>query len=210
MPDFACWLRTRAHLDPDTEALRAFADPRSDWPWWTDRLSDYVAIIQTANPANKDALIAALGVNYGRWESERQQPQGLIPRVASHLGTLFLALFGVILAVAIFYGLFINQNFFKLMADIGQARGLITFLFAFSTIAIILLVAITTFWMPTEDVQIRFEKAKDLLTIVIGVLGTILGFYFGSLAVSDRQAASPPTTVQAPAAPAQSGPGAAH
>ena len=63
-----------------------------------------------------------------------------------------------------------------------QARGLITFLFAFATIAIMLLVAITTFWMPKDDVQVRFEKAKDLLTILIAVIGTILGFYFGTLA----------------------------
>jgi hypothetical protein len=197
MPEFAHWLRARANPDPDTVALRAFADPRSDWPWWTDSLGDYVAIIQSANPANRDALISALSVNYGRWEAERTRSGGILSDFARHLGTLFLALFGVIVAAAIFYGLFINQNFFRLMADVGQARGLITFLFAFSTIAIILLVAITTFWMPKEDVQIRFEKAKDLLTIIIGVLGTILGFYFGSLTVSDRQAA--PAT-NAPAA----------
>jgi len=201
MPDFAYWLRTRPNPDPDTAALLAFADPRSDWPWWTDRLADYIAIIQAANPPNKDVLITALGINYGRWGSERTQSQGMLPKIGDHLGTFFLALFGLIVAIAICYGLFINQNFFKLMADIGQARGLITFLFAFSTIAIILLVAITTFWMPKEDVQIRFEKAKDLLTIVIGVLGTILGFYFGSLTVSERQAPPPATPAQAVGSP---------
>jgi hypothetical protein len=85
------------------------------------------------------------------------------------------------------------------MAKIDQARGLITFLFAFATIAIIILIAITTFWMPKDEFQARFDKAKDLLTILIGVLGTILGFYFGSLAApqgspSDGHAQSAVTT----------------
>jgi hypothetical protein len=209
MPEFAHWLRvTTRSSDPDTAALQAFANPRSDWPWWTDRLGDYVAVIQAADPVNKDALITSLGENYGRWQAERMQPAA--SWLAPHLGALFLALFGLIVGAAIIYGLFINQNFFRLMADINQARGLITFLFAFSTIAIILLVAITTFWMPKEDVQTRFEKAKDLLTIIIGVLGTILGFYFGSLASSDRQATSTPPAAQT-IGPAQTSVGeAAH
>jgi nicotinamide riboside transporter PnuC len=123
--------------------------------------------------------------------------------LASHLGALFLVLFGAVVAVAIIYGLFSNARFFTSIAESGQARGLITFLFAFSTIAIILLVAVATFWMPKDDVQLRFDKAKDLLTIIIGVLGTILGFYFGSASPTDRQppAPLPPAQAGAPAQP---------
>jgi hypothetical protein len=197
MPEFASWLRANTNTDPDIAALQAFANPRPDWPWWTDRLGDYVAVIQAANPVNKDALITSLGDNYGRWQADRAQPaESWLGWLTSHLGTVFLGLFGVVVAVAIVYGLFINHDFLKLMANNSQARGLITFLFALSTIAIILLVAVATFWMPKEDVETRFEKAKDLLTIIIGVLGTILGFYFGSLATPDGQATPPPPTGQ--------------
>jgi hypothetical protein len=120
------------------------------------------------------------------------------------MGSAFLVLFGVIVAGAIVYGLFINQSFFTLMAKIDQARGLITFLFAFATNAIIILIAITTFWMPKDEFQDRFDKAKDLLTMLIGVIETILGFYFGSLVatpgvVSDSHAQSP--VITQPAAP---------
>ena len=198
MPDFAYWLRTKANPDPATGALRAFADARADWPWWADRLKDYVAVIQTANPENKDDLISTVSVNYGRWESEQGLPGGMLSNLGRNIATLFLALFGTIVGAAILYGLFISQDFFRLMADFSQARGLITFLFAFSTIAIILLVAISTFWMPKDEVPVRFEKAKDLLTIIIGVLGTILGFYFGSLAAPERQPASLPNLQAAP------------
>jgi hypothetical protein len=179
MPDFAAWLRTRVSQDPDAVTLQTFARSLADWPWWSDSLADYIAVIQTASPPNKDELISAVSVNYGRWEAERDMAEGLLARFGRHAGIVFLALFGVITASAIFYGLFLNQSFFTLMAKTDQARGLITFLFAFATIAIIILIAITTFWMPKEEVDARFNKAKDLLTIIIGVLGTILGFYFG-------------------------------
>jgi hypothetical protein len=220
MAEFAFWLRAQANPDPDTVALRAFADPRADWPWWTNCLSDYVAAIQTANPANKDKLISTVSVNHGLWQAEQMKSEGILPTISNHLGAILLALFGVVVAVAIFYGLFFNQDFFKQMAKVDQARGLITFLFAFSTIAIMLLVAITTYWMPKDEVQARFDKAKDLLTILIGVLGTILGFYFGTLAsdqqaarqMSGAQSATPGAPVNAPTPPSagsQSGSGGA-
>jgi hypothetical protein len=207
MPDFAVWLRNRANPDPETAALQTFARSQADWPWWSDRLADYIAVIKAASPA-KDELIPAVSVNYGRWEAQREQVGGLLAALARNAGTLFLALFGLIVASAIVFGLFINPSFLNLMAATDKARGLITFLFAFATIAIIILIAIATFWMSKDDVEIRFSKAKDLLTIIIGVLGTILGFYFGQI-VSDRQTAStasPPQTT----APASTTTGGTH
>jgi hypothetical protein len=193
MSDFAFWLRAQTNPDQDTAALRAFADQRADWPWWTNNLGDYISVIQAANPPNKDNLISTAGMNYGRWSAVQTQSQGLLASLSRNIGALFLALFGIIVAAAIFDGLFLNPAFFGLMAQVNQARGLITFLFAFATIAITLLVAITTFWMPKDEVQLRFEKAKDLLTILIGVMGTILGFYFGTINSNPS-----PTTTNAP------------
>lgn len=94
-------------------------------------------------------------------------------------GPVLLAGFGFVIAAILAWGIFQG----RLLSDIAKpelARGLITFLFAFSTIAIFILVAIATFWMDKEEVKERFASAKDLITILIGVLGTILGFYFGA------------------------------
>jgi hypothetical protein len=39
-----------------------------------------------------------------------------------------------------------------------------------------------------EELEERFARAKDLLTVVIGILGTILGFYFGSISEGENRA----------------------
>jgi hypothetical protein len=82
--------------------------------------------------------------------------------------------------VILAYGVFGSKTFIESIGQTDQARGLITFLFAFATIGIAILMAIALMWMEREDVEARFAKAKDLLAILVGVLGTIVGFYFGS------------------------------
>jgi hypothetical protein len=101
--------------------------------------------------------------------------------VTGHWGAFLLALFGVIVAVILTAGIFWG-TFLTSIAKPEQARGLITFLFSVSTIAIFLLIAITTYYMDKSQIDERFNKAKDLLTLMIGIFGTILGFYYGSLA----------------------------
>jgi hypothetical protein len=35
------------------------------------------------------------------------------------------------------------------------------------------------FWMDKAEVEARYGHAKDLISILVGVLGTVIGFYFG-------------------------------
>ena len=45
----------------------------------------------------------------------------------------------------------------------------------------ILIVIIALLWMDKDqDLDNRFTKAKDIIAILVGILGTIVGFYFGS------------------------------
>lgn len=81
------------------------------------------------------------------------------------------------------------------MGQVEFARGLITYLFAVVTIgtAVVLVVsALTADETPANER--RFERGKEILSLLLGVFGTIVGFYFGSEVASKGQTAE--TTVQ--------------
>lgn len=68
------------------------------------------------------------------------------------------------------------------LAIIENARGLITFLLGLSTIAIALMLVIGAL-LGTDNEEAKeknFNRAKEVLAILVGIFGTILGFYFGS------------------------------
>jgi hypothetical protein len=67
------------------------------------------------------------------------------------------------------------------MAKAEFARGLITYLFAVVTIgtAVVLVVsALTT--AATEENERKFQRGKEIMSLLLGVFGTIVGFYFGA------------------------------
>lgn len=182
MPDFSPWLNALDASDPDVTIVRTFANalPVGTWPAASNNLAAYVAVIP-AGAAQRDALLMALARLYERWfEQERGQPKGFWGFIATRLATIALVLTGFVIAVVLVIGIFVSDTFLGMMAQPDHARGLITFLFSFATIAVIVLVAIAVFWMPPSEVETRFRSAKDVITILVGVLGTVLGFYFGT------------------------------
>lgn len=81
------------------------------------------------------------------------------------------------------YGLYDSGGRFLLqLQDTNVSRGLITFLVAIATVSIALILSV---WViasgeEAETVKARFSLAKDVLATLVGILGTVLGFYFGS------------------------------
>jgi uncharacterized membrane protein YhaH (DUF805 family) len=94
---------------------------------------------------------------------------------------LYVLQYGVITVVAlafvsiIGYGIYSNSY-----SDDEKARGLITFLIAVSTVGIATLTLLTA--MLLRDFKERFASAKEVLTVLVGILGTIVGFYYGQAA----------------------------
>lgn len=112
-------------------------------------------------------------------------------------GVIALGLAGLLVGAALINGIFFQPAFLTTLATEGNARGLITFLFAIATIAVILVTIIATFWVSADEVEKRGAMAKEILTILIGIMGTILGFYFGSQV--DAPAPEAPSAVEQPA-----------
>ena len=71
------------------------------------------------------------------------------------------------------------------LLNMGQrdfARGLITYLFAVVTIgtAAILVLSALTATGADVDHEKRFGEGKEILSLLLGIFGTIVGYYFGS------------------------------
>jgi hypothetical protein len=175
MKGFAAWLHNLVSIDPNVAALKAFASTNgATWPYWSDDPADYLAAIRNApNIANRDLLIDTLSKYFVHWRGV-QAAGGLSG------GKKVLIVTGVLFVLLMAGGLFAT-NFYSSLAHTEQVRGLITFLFVLVATSIILVFALGIFWIDnTDDVAKRFTAAKDLLTIVVGIVGTIMGFYFGT------------------------------
>ena len=88
------------------------------------------------------------------------------------LGVLFL-LFSAI--VGLDRGLLVG------MAKVEYARGLITYLFAVVTIGTSVLLVVSALTSGADEHhEKQFQRGKEILSLLLGVFGTIVGFYFGA------------------------------
>lgn len=89
---------------------------------------------------------------------------------------------GGILA-ALYVGLYqTDGRFLNSLRETEVSRGLITFVVAVTTVSIALVLAVYVMASneKAEVLKERFSYAKDVLATLVGILGTILGFYFGT------------------------------
>lgn len=104
-------------------------------------------------------------------------------------GILFLILFAVFVWTIWNEGSsFTLAQFGGWLRQAGQpstARGLITFVVVGATLIIALALVGFLIFGDSKDRDKRFSQGKEVLTIFIGILGTIMGFYYaeGSVAV---------------------------
>jgi hypothetical protein len=120
---------------------------------------------------------------------ETDWTQYIVPGLFVALGLVVLCVIGYIVTP---YG----QEFLDKLADKDAARGLITFLIAIATVGIAIILAISTLVLTEGDAgDKRFDRGKQVLSILIGVLGTIVGFYFGSAVPETKNAHSQPLAI---------------
>src|SRR5258708_34816528 len=103
--------------------------------------------------------------------------------LSSHISVILFSAMSIVVVILIAFIIIFpwGHKFLEKIAEPAVARGLITFLFALSTVAIAIILAISTVIFPGEpEGDKRFDRGKQVLSVLIGVLGTIVGFYFGA------------------------------
>jgi len=94
-----------------------------------------------------------------------------------------ILLLGTVVLFGLGYGIFNSEGrFLYELRSTEVSRGLLTFLVAVTTVSIAILVALYAISsnLPADQIKERFGFAKEVLTTLVGILGTVLGFYFGS------------------------------
>jgi hypothetical protein len=202
--DFAPWLKNNGAHDEALAELKRFAEAHpAEWPYHSNRVADYVRTVLNAHDPKEDALLTSLERYFLTWQNTGKGWQLWSAEAA-------LVAAGLVVAIVVGFALFYT-NLIDKLASPGSARGLITFLFSFITISVILIVIIALLWMDKdEDLDNRFTKAKDIIAILVGILGTIVGFYFGSNPTGPPTAGvTQPAAVSSTNAPIAARPGAA-
>jgi cytochrome c len=108
--------------------------------------------------------------------------------------------------VAIGVGIYVGGG--RLLQDLKDpevARGLITFLVTLTTVAIALTYAFYAMFGGNDAqnnfqagiLKDRFTFGMPILTALIGVLGTVLGFYFGQAKIEEKKTPPPPASFAA-------------
>jgi hypothetical protein len=101
------------------------------------------------------------------------------PYIAYTLLISVIGLPAVALVVVLILGVTGKTPIVHDLSNVDAARGLITFIFTMGTMFIALLLVLGA--LLGEQPEETFTKGKEVLTVLIGVFGTILGFYFGTM-----------------------------
>ncbi len=95
---------------------------------------------------------------------------------------LLIAILLVVLLAA--FGVITKGEFLQQMTDLGRARGLIMVTITFATICFAMILIVQAFvgeyGSNDQEAAERFRRAREVFTVLTGILGTIVGFYFGS------------------------------
>lgn len=93
---------------------------------------------------------------------------------------VLLTLMGIAILLIFAWAFLRDASFLQRLADTNYARGLITFVFTLGTTAIAIMLTLAVLLRQDPEIEKRFRQGREVLTILIGVLGTIVGFYFGA------------------------------
>lgn len=86
----------------------------------------------------------------------------------------------VVVLLVIGYSVLFEKGVVPHLSDSAFARGLITFIISVGTIGLAFFLAYQAFAVRDGTADETFRRAREVFTGLMGVLGTIVGFYFGA------------------------------
>lgn len=115
---------------------------------------------------------------------------------------IFFSALGIAALVVIFMAVSGRGGFLGSLNQYETARGLITFLIAFTTVALAVILVLASIISSSPDLKARFELGREVFTSLVGILGTIVGFYFATAGgvVTDTKGEANPAASPSPAA----------
>lgn len=85
----------------------------------------------------------------------------------------------LLFAAVLLGGMMLDAPILAKLTDPAAARGLITFTISVATIGLAFTLVYHAFY-AAESSDDRFRRGREVFTGLMGILGTIVGFYFGS------------------------------
>lgn len=91
-----------------------------------------------------------------------------------------IAVVGISFIVILFMHLSKEDDLLGKLRDGAYARGVITFLIAIASIGLCYIMILHALFTPADRDGENFRRAREVLALLVGILGTIVGFYFGT------------------------------
>lgn len=89
----------------------------------------------------------------------------------------------------------------QLLARPEMARGMITSVFALSVVAIATVIVTANFLSVAADLKERVGQGREVMLALVGILGTIIGYYFAAGQVTSPLSVSSPQVIPSPPTP---------
>lgn len=227
MGNFTNWLEqiNKSEKEDFEELFKFISSNENQWPKDSNEVVDYTTLIKKSSLEEeiKTKVVDDFENAWEKWsnldrkkKTSNREESTKLDRFGTWLAENAEKVFsGVVIFMFVLilgHAFVFESGALARMNDVATARGAITFLFALGTITLaIMLVGSSLFTFIDNEREFkrrkeRFNQGKEILSILIGILGTIVGFYFGALNSSESTrtlAVSVPQVINSSPAPGE-------
>lgn len=189
---FHDWIKSNQNKNKDLKKLFGIAQKNLDVWHSIASLEDAKAAIESdagLKAADKTKIVENIDAVWLEYSNNRGKYVNVAHDSKKHIlwefltnnnAAIAICAFCLVLLFVLIWAI-VNPSFLSSLGDPRKARGLITFFFALGTVGVAIVLTAAAFSISADDRELmreRFDMGKQVLTALIGIFGTILGFYF--------------------------------